>query len=532
MGRRRISLARQFLLLQLLIVLVVLLFVAALSIALSAAEFRRVESRRALSAAEYLAAFPLVRQDLPGARPHEGAALPALAESVRAQSDATAVALVRADGVVVVSSDPSLVGDELPLGDSTVMSGRSWTGVVDDAGSRAVGAHVPVLSSTEGEVGRMVGFVVVERDYPSLLDLLWRTAPTLAIYLGVASVLGLTGSLLLSRRVKRQTLGLEPAEIAGLVEQREAMLHGLREGVVALDNAGRVTLVNDGARELLGLPAQTLGRSLDELGVEPALREVLLHGVGIDRMVLVGQRVLVLNRRPMRARGTVIGSVSTLRDRTELTSLERELGSVRAVSETLRAQTHEFANQLHTISGLLTLEEYDEVVRFVQGVGHHRATLDGSVTTRIADATIAALLIAKVSLATERGVTLTLDPATSVGPLDDDLARDVTTVVGNLVDNALDAVAGQDGATVEVRLDELGDEGVQVSVRDNGPGVPSGAADQIFTQGWSTKEGTSDEARGFGLAVVRLVCRRRGGEVSVHNDHGAVLVATLPGRTA
>lgn len=528
MGRRRMTLARQFLVLQLLIVLVVLVFVGALSITQSAAEFRRVEGRGALSAAENLAAMALVRERLPEARPRLGAALPALAESVRAQADATDVQLVRRDGTVVVSSDPSMLGEQFPLGESTVLQGRAWTGVVESDGDRSVAAHVPVLLSSQDEVGRLVGFVVVERSYPSLLELLQRTAPNLAIYLGVASLLGLAGSLLLSRRVKRQTLGLEPAEIVGLVEHREAMLHGLKEGVVALDTAERVTLVNDSARDLLDLPADVIGRRLVDVGVDPVLRDALTHESGADRMVLVGQRVLVLNRMPMRARGTVIGSVTTLRDRTELTSLERELGSTRAISNTLRAQTHEFANQLHTINGLLTLQEYDEAMRFVHGVGHHRAVLDGSVTSRVQDPTVAALLIAKVSLATERGVTLRLDPASRIDVMDDDLSRDLTTVVGNLVDNAVDAVSGLPSALVTVRM--TSEDGLTVvEVRDNGPGVPPDDLDKVFTQGWSTKPGAAGVGRGFGLALTRLLCLGRGGEVSVRNDGGAVFTATLRG---
>ena len=155
--------------------------------------------------------------------------------------------------------------------------------------------------------------------------------------------------------------------------------------------------------------------------------------------MLVGDRVLALNRRSMRSHGQVIGSVTTLRDRTELSALESELGTSRATSDTLRAQTHEFANQLHTISGLLQLEEYDEVLRFVDGVRLSRSSLYDEVTSRIDDATVAALLIAKASLAAERGVDLRLDPGSRVGKVYGGLARDLTTVVGNLVDNALDA---------------------------------------------------------------------------------------------
>ncbi|MGH3363914.1 MAG: ATP-binding protein, partial [Nocardioidaceae bacterium] len=519
MVRRRMTLARQFLGLQLLIVMVVLVFVAVITIAQSAAEFRRVEGRQALSAAENLAATPLVRQTLPGARPGRGAALPALAESVRAQSNSTGVQLVRSDSRVVTSSDPSLLGGRLDVARSGVLEGRSWTGVIERDGRRFVAAHAPVLSADETHVGERVGFVVVERAYPSLGALLERAAPNLVIYLGVASALGLLGSLLLSRRVKRQTLGLEPAEIVGLVEHREAMLHGLKEGVIAVDPAQRITLVNDSARDLLALPVDCIGRSLDETGVDPQLRRVLTESSEPDRLLLVGNRVLAFNRRPMRSRGQVIGSVTTLRDRTELSSLERELGTTRATSETLRAQTHEFANQLHTISGLLQLQEYDEVVRYVDGVSRSRTSLYDAVTSRVRDATIAALLIAKASLAAERDVVLHLAPDSRVAGVDDDLSRDLTTVVGNLVDNALDAVAGLPDARVEVCLREEAGS-VVVTVHDSGPGVAPEDAETVFTQGYTTKTGSSEGGHGFGLALTRLVCRRRGGDVSVRNDGG------------
>ena len=208
---------------------------------------------------------------------------------------------------------------------------------------------------------------------------------------------------------------------------------------------------------------------------------------GSDRLVLVGDRVLALNRRPMRSHGSVIGSVTTLRDRTELSALERELGTTRATSNTLRAQTHEFANQLHTISGLLHLEEYDEVVRFVDGVRLSRTSLYDEVTSRIDDATVAALLIAKASLAGERGVELRLLPESSLTKVYGALSRDLATVVGNLVDNALDAAA----QTPEGRTPRASTCWSTATTTawwcggDSGPGVPDG--DEVFRQGWSTK---------------------------------------------
>jgi two-component system CitB family sensor kinase len=521
------TLAGQFLLLQVLIVLAVLIAVGAISIAQSARTFERQEFRPARSAAENLAANPFVRQGITAAKPGGSSGLASVAESVRTVSGSSGVLLTGTDRFALVSSDPSQVGRRVTLGSSRVLDGASWTGTQVQGGRTVVVAQVPVYDLD----GAVVGLASVEREVPSVWTRLGDLAPNLLVYLGVASILGLGGSLLLSRRVKRQTLGMEPTEIAGLVEHREALVHGVKEGVVAIDEDGRVTVVNDSARELLQLPGDAVGRRLDDMDLDPqVVEELRSRQTGSDRLVLVGDRVLALNRRPMRSRGSVIGSVTTLRDRTELSALERELGSSRATSNTLRAQTHEFANQLHTISGLLHLEEYDEVVDFVDGVRLSRTSFYDEVTSRIDDATVAALLIAKASLASERGVELRLLADSHLSKVFGNLSRDLTTVVGNLVDNALDAAAatplGQRPRVDVLVSDADPPGGVVVRVSDSGPGVADGQA--VFRQGYSTKSNPEDGGRGFGLALIRLVCRRRGGDVTWHNDGGAVFTATLP----
>jgi two-component system, CitB family, sensor kinase len=517
------SLAGQYLVLQLLIVLAVLVAVVAISLAQSAAAFERIEGRRALSAAESLGSNPTVRALLPSAEPRSGTALPSVAETVRTVSGATHVALAKLDRTVVASSDPGLLGQPLQLGESRVMEGRAWTGVVNQSGTVYLSAHVPVLDDT----GKMIGIASISRNYPSTLERLGDAVPNLLTYLGVASVLGVAGSLLLARRVKRQTLGMEPSEITGLVENREAMLHGLKEGVVALDPHERVTVANDSARELLGLPADCVGHKLGALAVDPAVKEVLTREQpGPDRLVLVGDRMVVLNRVPIQSRGRDIGSVTTLRDRTELSSLEQELGATRTATDTLRAQAHEFANQLHVISGLIQIGEYDSVVQFVNGATLDRTRLNDEVTSRILDPALAALLIAKSSLAAERGVSLQLDPESALARVDDELSRDLTTVVGNLVDNAFDAVTGLPEAAVRV-LEEDTADAVTVTVRDTGPGVPGRDMEEIFRQGFTTKAPGPGGSRGFGLALSRVVCRRSGGDLTVANDNGAVFTARL-----
>ena len=220
------------------------------------------------------------------------------------------------------------------------------------------------------------------------------------------------------------------------------MLHGIREGIVGLDLRGRVTLVNDEAIRLLRIPGDAVGRTLADLGVGEEMRDALLSGdVERDRAVATAGRVLVVNRLPIASHGRRIGSVTTLRDRTELLELRRELDLTRHVTDTLRAQAHEFSNRLHTIAGLIELGEAEEAVRFVHRISSSRSELTEAVMTAVRDPSVAALLIAKASQAAELGVELRIAPDTALPALDADLSGDVATVVGNLVDNAMDAAS-------------------------------------------------------------------------------------------
>jgi len=247
--------------------------------------------------------------------------------------------------------------------------------------------------------------------------------------------------------------------------------------------------------------------------------------------------VLVVNRLPIASRGRPIGSVTTLRDRTELLELRRELDLTRHVTDTLRAQAHEFSNRLHTIAGLIELGEADEAVRFVHRVSSSRSEFSEAVTTAVRDPSVAALLIAKASQAAELGVDLRIAPDSSLPLLDDELSTDVATVVGNLVDNALDAAAEAPQRWVEVALGLI-DGDVDVVVRDSGPGVPAGMEREIFRRGVSTKGTATDGAsvgsrdRGIGLSLVHLVCTRRGGDVTVSSAGGSTFTATLPAETS
>ncbi|MGW5213626.1 ATP-binding protein [Streptomyces sp. NPDC004051] len=550
---RRQTLAGEMLVLQLAIVVMVLLAVAAVSLAQSEATFNRVEGRRVGALAEQLAANPLVRSRL--TRPVPGEALAALVNSTQTQSGVTSVTVAGPDGRIVASTNPTVIGERLPPGDGAVR-GRGWSGPMTFDGSRERVAQVPVLGADRHNLGRHLGTVMIGVADPTVWQRLSGASSYLLAYLGTASGLGVAGSWLLARRVKRQSLGLEPREIAGLAEHREAMLYGIAEGVVALDPQHRLTLVNEVGRRLLALPEDCVGQSLDSLGIGGRLRDVLAgtqdragdpsrHEPGRrrDEVVVRHGRVLVMNRMTVTKEGRLLGSVTTLRDRTELARLEREIGSFRSSSELLRAQAHEFANQLHTISGLIQIGEQDEVVRYIRALSRRRQSLDVTLSRRVRDTAVAALLTAKASLAAERRVTLRISDNSALDRLAPEDAADVATVVGNLVDNAVDAAAtvgdpgaepgagGPDGegghaAWVEVELRQDANS-VEIVVRDSGPGVAPELAREVFSHGFTTKAAQEGE-RGIGLALTRLVCERHGGEISMTNTpDGAMFTARM-----
>lgn len=532
-GGTRGPLARQFLVWQLVVVVVLLGAVAALAAVQSSESFRETEGRRMLSVAEDVASVPTVREALQTRRYD---LLPSFARSAENLSGADEIEIVDAGLVVRTSPDPSRVRQRFDPGASTAPRGRAWVGNSD---GRTVVAQVPVIDDR----GAVAGLVSAGIRAPSLWESLAGARAETGALLGLALGVGVLGSLLLARRVRRQTLGLEPDEIVELVQRREAMLLGIKEGVVGLDTANRITLLNPVARELLELPGAREGDAVADLGLDDRLREVLTGAAdGEDQLVLLDTRALVLNRRPVRIEGRdgrIVGAVVTLRDRTELTTLQHRLDASHTVTDTLRAQAHEFSNRLHTIAGLTELGEHDEVRRFVAGIVAASEGWRREVTASVGDPATAALLVAKNSQAAERGVELALDPESRLDPTDPDhdpdLSADLVTVLGNLIDNAIDATAGREGPRrIEIGLagggDTDGDE-VWIEVRDSGPGIASELAEEVFRAGYSTKAAEIG-GRGLGLALARQACLRRGGTIAVRpapaGRAGAVFEAVLP----
>ena len=526
---RRLSLATQLVSVQLVLIAAVLLAVSAVSVEQTRATFERVEGRRVLAFAESLAANPTVRL-----KPVDqaGSPLPATVASLQSTTGVDLAAVTDVDGVIVVSTDPRLDRTTLPWPQVLTDPHRAWSGTANIGGTEVVAAAVPILSNPDQDnrPTRQLGIAIAAQPNLSRSASLATAAPTLLTYLGAAMLLGVVGSLLLARWIKRQTLGMEPADMVALAEQREAIFSGIAEGVLALDTRDQITFVNPLAATLLALPANSVGQSLDDLGIAGRLRDVLTdtgeHDA--DEVVIRAGRVLVLNRMPVVHNGRSIGSVTTLRDRTELAKAESELGAFRGTTDLLRAQAHEFGNQLHTISGLIEIGDYDEVVSFVDTLVEKRVSLDLTIARRVTDRSVAALLLAKSALAAEKKVTLRISDRTGLSPLKSESSFDVATVLGNLIDNGIDAALaeGNDDPWVGVEIRQS-DTSLELIVTDSGPGIDAELATEVFEHGYTTKAAQGGE-RGIGLALTLLICTRRGGEVVARNTpDGAEFIARM-----
>ncbi|MGW1323967.1 ATP-binding protein [Streptomyces antibioticus] len=477
--------------------------------------------RRALAIAQTTAAMPGLAEELQDTSPAVDGPVQREAERIREASGAEYVVVMDLHGTRWSHPDPGQVGGHVSTDPSQALAGEDVMEIDDGTLGRSARGKVPLR---DGD-GTIVGAVSVGIEYDSVRARLLHAIPGLFAYAGAALAVGALAAWLISRRVQRQTRDLAFSDISALLAEREAMLHGIREGVVALDRTGRVRLLNDEARRLLDVGDEALGRSPDEALGAGRTADVLAGRVtGTDLIAVRGQRVLVANRMPTDDGG----AVATLRDRTELEQLGRELDSTHGLLDALRAQDHEHANRMHTLLGLLELERYDDAAEFVgEVVGEHRATAE-QVAERIEDPLLAALLVGKATVAAERGVALWVSDRTR---LPDRLIdpRGLVTVVGNLVDNALDAAAGTPHARVEVELRAEGRTAI-LRVRDTGPGVPATERELIFTEGWSTKRAPAHGKRGIGLSLVHRLAERQGGSATVGeaDGGGAEFTVVLP----
>ena len=493
------SLAGRLLILQLTVVAVTVAAGALITVLVARERTETAARDRSLTVARTVAALP----DLPPALQADDPTrtLQPLAERVRKVAHVDFITIMRPDGTRYTHPNPKLIGQHFVGTYTPAAQGRTITETTKGTLGRSVRAVVPVKDAQ----GRVVALVAVGVLTDAIGEEVAALLPGLlglaAVILAIGSVL----SLLLARRVKRQTLGLEPQEITTLYAHHDATLHALREGVVVFDEQGRPALVNDHAQRLLGDDLSTL---------EPGeLKD--------DAPLIAGDRVLLASSRAVERDGRRVGTVVTLRDRTEVETLAKELGAVQALADALRAQTHEAANRLHVIAGLVELGRTQEAIELAGSEAASAQDLLGTLGEGIEEPVLVALLLGKTATARERGVTLTI--AAGARLCAGFPPTELATIVGNLVDNALEALGPDREGTVTITLEDDGDRAT-IEVRDDGPGLPAGTP--IFEPGVTTKP-KGPIGRGLGLALVKRAATKLGGTVEARSDDGAVFTVHL-----
>lgn len=501
---RRVPLRTQLLGLQVVIVMTTVGLVGVVATLIQAQQIRESYEQQMIGVAGSVATLPSVVEAFDDPDPAQ--TIQPIAELIRESSGVTYVVVTDAQGVRYSHPDPDLIGQRVSTDPSVALAGDTFVGTQTGTLGESWRVKLPVRDA-DGEIIGTASVGVLESELRA--DLL-EYLPWLVACVAAAALVGTLGAAWVSRLVWRRIHRLEPEEIASLLETREAMLHGIGEGVLAVDPRGRVAVVNDQAADLLDLDGAAVGRPVEEV-LEPSVRALLdADDETSERMLLVGERVLLGRRTTAEVEGQQVGTVLVLRDRTELERTVRELDGARDLTQALRAQAHEFSNRLHVVSGLIEMGRPEEAVTFIASTGHGGALSGAPDAAGVAAPDVVALLMAKTATSEERGVCLHVDPTSRVAERPTGEEGDLVTVIGNLVDNAVDA--SPPGGTVTVALHEDA-SGLRVVVEDQGPGVPLADRDRVFETGWSTK--ADGGTRGIGLALARRVARRSGGDLTV-----------------
>ncbi|MDO3410023.1 DcuS/MalK family sensor histidine kinase [Saccharibacillus sp. CPCC 101409] len=468
------------------------------------------------------------------------AAVQAYAEEVRRANNIQFVVVIDMNGIRLSHPDPTLIGKHFSGGDeSPVLRGQESI----SAATGSLGPSMRAFSPIYGEGGGQVGAVAVGLSLGSVKTAVGQNMWLLYWGILLGGLLGIFGAVLLGRRLKRMMFGMEPDEIARLLEERSAMLQSAKEGILAVDKELRITLINAEAKRLIGeerRPEAAPGGSKPEArepAADPAesdfrsllrLERVLASGEPVYNLeVERGGTALLVNVVPVRIEGRVEGAFATFRDKTEIALLMERLSGISLYADALRAQTHEFMNKLHIIMGLTHMKRYDRLEEYLQEAVPSLQIEAGAVATQVKDPVMAGFLLGKLSLMREAGIRLTVrEDGVLPEAAEPAVSRELVTIVGNLLQNAMEAPRPEDtGKEIEIGF-VYAKSSLEIGVRDNGTGISGEVAACMYEQGCSTKGGD----RGVGLYLVRRSAERLGGSVSWESEagEGTCFVVELP----
>ncbi|MEA5457192.1 sensor histidine kinase [Sinomonas sp. JGH33] len=528
------SLARRLFLLLVVAVIIFTAFIATAFFLDARDQLHQAAGTRTLSVSESIADSPfVVNAALGGATSDPSAVLQPYAARAGSDAGLDFITIMAPDGTRWTHPNPAEIGGKYIGSTAQALAGQAYTETTTGTLGPSVRTIVPIKDPASGRVVGMVATGVTVTN----LDVALSSRIPAVVGIGVVILLlGSLGARLLERHLAAATHGYGLEQLSQLFAYYESVLHSVREGVVLVSPQRRLVIRNDQASELLGLPAAEAEATpplLDDLDLPESLRDLLASGrTAHDEIHLTKDRMLIVNQEPAWApsgRGTrALGSVATLRDQTEIETLGSELATMRTLSDALRSQTHEHANRLHTIVSLLELGRTGEALAFATDDLALSQALANELVVSVQEPVLAALVMGKAAQAHERGVQLDAEASGNLAAAGLE-PKHLVTIVGNLLDNAIDAAAGGDAprwAALEIHEDGAG---VVIEVSDSGPGVPAEERARILQFGYSTKPHGS-AGRGLGLALVRRSVEALGGTLVVAGERGAVFTVTIPAR--
>lgn len=433
------------------------------------------------------------------------------------------------EGIRYSHPNPEMIGERFVGGDEyrVVQSGETYISEATGTLGKSLRAFTPIYDS---ENKREIGFVSVGTLTHSV-ETAKHTAILSIILIGLGGLTaGVIGSFLLANNIKNTLLGLEPEEITKLYNEKMGILDAIHEGLIAVDQRGRITLINDAALNILPPEnrinkEQLIGKNIEEVIPSTRMINVLETGKSeFEKEQRINNTIIMTNRIPIMNRGKVVGAIASFRDKTEVIKMAEELTGVQKMAWSLRAQNHEFMNKLHTIAGLIQLEEYEEALQFISDVAKVRSNISNILTGNIKDPSLSALLLAKYNKAEECRVTLNIDENSKLTKLPEYMtSEEIVSVVGNLIENSLDEVKNDGTGLIYIKIIEDG-HFLTIKMKDNGGGIPVDHRETIYEQGFSTKEGQ----RGHGMYIVKKIIDESNGKIELVVDDGVFWNITIP----
>ena len=481
---------------------------------------------KALSVAQSISNMPEIQKAFYSTDP--AAIIQPIAEKIRKQVGAEFIVIGNRKEIRYSHPDPNRLGQKMVGGDNErVFRGESVISESIGTLGPSLRGKAPIFSEG-GEVIGVVSVGYLQTDIDKEVSKIRRKIfmVTMIILLG-----GLLAALLISLNIKRAIFGLEPKEIAWMYQEKHAILESIHEGIIAVDTNGRITVVNETAHKFLNVPKEVLlrGKRIEDVLENTHLYEVVRTGLAeYDREFAIFGEVFLVNRIPIfNKKGEVIGAVASFRNKSELSNLIQELSHVKAYAEGLRAQTHEYSNRLYTLLGLIQLGSYKEAIDFISREVDVAQGFISFLMKEIPDPIIAGFILGKVSLSSELKINFTIDRESSFKDVPAEISRDtLVTIIGNLVNNAFDAVRenNKEEKKVSLFLTDLGKELI-IEIEDNGKGIDTSLSEQIFQDGFSTKNRQSNA--GIGLSLVKEAIRSLGGYITFSSNEGEGTIFTV-----